>query len=117
MTQAFEGEAASETSTSDYTSPFPLARRMKREREPSGDATVRLLPPAACYEGPARAYAAPVHVEGDQLAMITVPATSAKGGSTPVTFGHHVLVARTNRASTPLAAPCLAVFCHRHQII
>jgi ADP-ribose pyrophosphatase YjhB (NUDIX family) len=68
---------------------------MKREREPSGDATVRLLPPAACYEGPARAYAAPVHVEGDQLAMITVPATSAKGGSTPVTFGHHVLVART----------------------
>lgn len=68
---------------------------MKREREPSGDATVRLLPPAAFYEGPARAYAAPVHVEGEQLAMITVPATSAKGGSTPVTFGHHVLVART----------------------
>ena len=86
MTQAFEGEAASETSTSDYTSPFPLARRMKREREPSGDATVRLLPPAAFYEGPARAYAAPVHVEGDQLAMITVPATSETGGSTPVTL-------------------------------
>ena len=59
---------------------------MKREREPSGDATVRLLPPAAFYEGPARAYAAPVHVEGDQLAMITVPATSETGGSTPVTL-------------------------------